>query len=519
MTNALYTAERICDVLKYEHLSYDESILERMYKMGRKNKEWIKNLLDGDHFDVPVTMNERIFRGAYPYISELLAKATNHTIRSYNLAGNQVTLANGNTVKITKTIRKYLTQKLKKYETFSDMQDIENVPAQDAQAMDGLTSSFFEAKNYFPKTEDNVCAKIEELVRRIGELLSTKINVYMSIRPEDLFMISENVPYVSCLRPGGEYFSGATSYAIDSHTIVIMILDHNKRQVGRTVMYLRDGVLISSRQYGNIHQAIIKQCREFIQNKINNTAQWRSKCIDDQDTEEEMFSETRGHVYIDTGYFYISWDTEKYASADEAIRECQNDPFNTPDAMCIDCGSYYDGYATTTGSCSDCETTQYECCYCNENCPEDEATYVNGVDGLVCRHCLENYFFFCPHCHEYCEQENDMMYIEYNDTYVCVECSERYYTQCELCDYFVPNNNIEHTDNLGAVCDDCAHELCTVCEYCEETVLKTDTVKIEQNERVCNECIREYYTQCKVCGKWHETDEFCPNDCKEEAVV
>ena len=104
---------------------------------------------------------------------------------------------------------------------------------------------------------------------------------------------------------------------------------------------------------------------------------------------------------------------------------------------------------------SDCFASRYtQCDDCGDYFYDDNMTWVNDCEKVVCEECLGGYYY-CDCCGHYFSEDET-----YRDDYgncICAECFGDHYEECGHCGHIVRRyDGIEFNDNCDCwLCDDC----------------------------------------------------------------
>ena len=103
------------------------------------------------------------------------------------------------------------------------------------------------------------------------------------------------------------------------------------------------------------------------------------------------------------------------------------------------------------------------CSYCGNVLDADEECRSNNDYDCICEACQDE-FYYCADCNKYLHND-DMTYLEEGDKIVCQNCLQANYTECYECNNMIADSEIFRTADHREVCRDCYYDLegCAEC--------------------------------------------------------
>jgi hypothetical protein len=180
---------------------------------------------------------------------------------------------------------------------------------------------------------------------KFGEHLAAgrKAQVYLSVNPSDLVACSWNVPWSSCLKPDGEYFSGAVGAITDPHSVLIYTGTPEKK-VGRQFAYIyaADGPqAYFSRVYGSLPDWMQAAARHYVQRCLAKQAGIPSQWV--LGGRQGNYSGNSGAGYLDGDY--LRWTRPKDTNPTPVRIDVRT-------ARCLECFEEHESGGN--GSCYSC---------------------------------------------------------------------------------------------------------------------------------------------------------------------
>lgn len=341
------------------------------------------------------------------------------------------------------------------------------------------------------KNQYDVCMKeidilsqnYSQLVEKFKSMSVTKI-VWLSVDVRDFLRCSYGYEWYSCHRLGGEFGSGAISYALNPRVAIAYvekISDCDVRKLEwREIVYMNEdhNVFVGSRQYKYENKSFADTVQKIIMSVYGENFEQ----YDGYNT-NDMQKMAQKHIYYGSEFGYN--DIHLYNGIDKHLwvlkapnAEVEKIDIHHDHIYCVDCGekiSQNDIRDNSHVHCSRCNH-DCQCDLCGDYHDEEDMVYIDGV-GYVCEWCLEHEFTYCESCESY-HYNDDVQYVE-NFGYACYEClrnSDDFF-YCGECDewHIVENLEYGYRDN---------EEVC-----------------------VCSDCLDRYYVMCEKCGKYiHEND-------------
>ena len=146
----------------------------------------------------------------------------------------------------------------------------------------------------------------------------------------------------------------------------------------------------------------------------------------------------------------------------------------------------------------------FHCACCDEDMVIDQDKYTydgddkvtefvqesfTSEDGLICQDCLDNHYTECDGCKKTFHEDNTS-YLQNFNKVVCEKCFDNY-SSCTIC-----CGDIQHCDDLTYhdgeyYCERCAGDLLYYCDKCGDAVFKEDVVWDDIERGFCTERCRE----------------------------
>ena len=341
-----------------------------------------------------------------------------------------------------------------------------------------------------------------------GRKLDFKL--FVSINPSHFLTMSNPIDdergqcLVSCHslnRTDYTYHAGNSGYARDEVTFVVFTvanpddgeLLNNRKTTRQMFMYKPfNGLLLQSRLYdtyggtcGNQEKSDLY--RDLVQRAIRESEGainlWKTKNFDESGIYLPAHDGFQG---------YCDWERFDGNTIKVSIRNDKADTYKNftigTYSLCVNCGEEIFDFDEDkpTHYCLYCDN-RARCDECGEFIDEDEVTWVineGGNEVAVCEDCLNDYYFYCPHCCEW-HHYNDGTRLA-TEEWVCNDCLSEHCYQCDMCGEWFPNDyDMNYAFDHGS-------EVC-----------------------VCDSCLDYYFTQCDACGDYFRHDEICDGFCRE----
>jgi hypothetical protein len=318
---------------------------------------------------------------------------------------------------------------------------------------------------------------------RWGEMAKNGRDGFLSVAFDDFMTLAGDAcTFNSCLRIGGEYFSGAIEYLMSPNVMVAYSKEKGTDiKAGRTLVYLNKDLIATSRMYGTWYDSDSLYVRDIIQNKMG--GDWIiSGCASDWVTLD-------GYGYLDKG---LGVATKRKGTSPEKIF--------IPQGICLQCGTTLD---ESEGTCSGCQVGTH-CSECGERIRhENDEYWVN--DSVFCESCYGELAAYCEKCEETGFKED--MY-ETNDGWVCKDCFNEYYTRCDHCNTIVLTRDtyaIEDRDEY--VCEACYESYYGECSECNNNFRAYDLKEAGDGKTYCRDCYNKKFVECEICGAETERED------------
>ena len=321
--------------------------------------------------------------------------------------------------------------------------------------------------------------------------IKIKRHTILSLNPIDYLTMSFGNSWASCHTidktnkrgmPNsyeGQYSSGTMSYMLDKVSMVLYTVDasyegkeyYTQPKIHRQMFHFGEEKLIQGRLYPQSHDAY----SEELYTNYRNIVQEIISCIMDVPNLWTISHKAAAYTYSEGTHYR---DYECYSPCTMSrLKGTENEEqiIIGADPICIECGYTHEveeniNCCSRQTYCEHCGCVVHPddviwvdgypyCRECVEYCDRCEcyhrtdSTYIPSEDRNVCRYCLDNYYYYCDECNEYCYYD-DVHYIDSTDRYVCDDCLEEYYTQCVECDEYFLN---DHIDECGR-CESCRNE-------------------------------------------------------------
>ena len=349
------------------------------------------------------------------------------------------------------------------------------------------------------KNQYDVCMKeidilsqnYSQLVEKFKSMMLTKV-VWLSVDVRDFLRCSYGYEWYSCHRLGGEFGSGAISYALNPRVAIAYvekISNHNVRKLEwRQIVYMNEkqNIFVGSRQYKYENKSFSDTVQKIIMNVYGeNFEQYDGYNTDD------MQKMAQNHICYGSAFGYN--DIQLYSGIDKHLWilkapnvEVEKIDIHHDHIYCVDCGEKITQNDIRDNSHVHCSSCNHDCVcdICGDYHDEDDMVYVDGW-GYVCEWCLDNEFTYCENCEQY-HSSDDVHYVE-NFGYVCENClrmSDEFF-YCGDCDEWHIIEKLEYGYRDG-------EELC-----------------------VCCDCLNRHYVECEKCGKYIYEDDIV-YDCDDE---
>jgi len=138
----------------------------------------------------------------------------------------------------------------------------------------------------------------------------------------------------------------------------------------------------------------------------------------------------------------IDWNSYGYNQYEVFCSECKDSHF------CKRCGTRLQEFEVHWGNgypyCGECYNNLFTTCdRCGEVVRQDETTYLEEYNRILCNYCLENYYTRCSKCEKYIRNE-DILYIDGEGDYICEECYSKYTKDCSKCGARFYEENLDY---------------------------------------------------------------------------
>lgn len=365
----------------------------------------------------------------------------------------------------------------------------------------------FEEPELFPDSE-----KLTELRRLYAQYadamtpLTIKRHTVLSVNPCDFLLMSNGVSWQSChdIRHGGCYQAGCWSYAYDSQTMMLYIIDEDVEDEGiteagkiyRQLYHWNGSLLYGARLYpqscddGNA-SAEYKTCREIVEQVI-------ATCLG----EPNLWKHADYWEFYSSGEHYRDYDCE----------------------YCDNLKAYHLSSKVVESKYFHVGSDEPICPVCGENLSAVGEDY-SPNEQIVCLECADVIRRkSCGRCGEvYRESELSTAYYdngdEYVDEYVCQDCiDDGYYIWSNAMHTYLRSGDAESFVNCYGN-DDYATEVWLEdhgyykCYECGSWEKGGETT--EEGHFYCNACLDDNAYQCDECGQWHDCG---PNILGDEAL-
>ena len=164
---------------------------------------------------------------------------------------------------------------------------------------------------------------------------------------------------------------------------------------------------------------------------------------------------------------------------------------------------------STEGLLSDITT----CDNCSEEMVDGESTHIE--DGVYCSDCLNQLYFYCGGCDEYCALDDAISIVD-GDTgdmggeeHICKSCAGEKYAYCESCDNWVVHDKATSTED-EVLCNYCFGEEYGTCDECEKSCANNDlhdftpdccdSEEFDSHTVFCPDCIDDEKEKSKARG-------------------
>lgn len=149
------------------------------------------------------------------------------------------------------------------------------------------------------------------------------------------------------------------------------------------------------------------------------------------------------------------------------------------------------------------------CAMCGCGVYEEDTSYVEGYDGVICSDCFDNHFFHCSSCGD-AYNDAEARYIEIpgqrHQKTVCSYCFGGDYFECTICDCNYSKEHLAWEDDDTAM-------ICSVCYDDLDTCAMCDTPMHEQNpnsDHLCDNCFDGKFIACSKCSCAIPLETFTP---------
>lgn len=290
--------------------------------------------------------------------------------------------------------------------------------------------------------------------------------------------------FSSCLRPGGDYFSGALSMYNSPFSLLTYVTDEYRidYKIGRAWLHIYNDCLYHAITYGTFNHDHKKQVRNHIEQKINKGVPWKSR------SHTLQYDASCG--YIDSSDMVFAY----YLGNDVPAR------LQFPDSLCLSCGD---------------EHSREEDCVCR-SCGEDETNYcMTGCgremtiehDGeFYCQRCFDRQFFTCYICDGV--EKHDNSYSSPDGNTICQECYNTRYSYCDSCDSDVDSEDIVRAPGGNYICQECFDSKYFTCPNCVEVKENEEKTESPDGEILCQDCYDDIFADCQDCWGTFSVDDL-----------
>lgn len=226
-----------------------------------------------------------------------------------------------------------------------------------------------------------------KLIEKFKQCNSRK-TVYLSIDIRDFFRCSYGKDWSSCHRLGGEFGSGAISYALNPKVAIAYVSEDGKNLDWRQIVYMdeKQNIFVGSRQYKNDNKTysdgvvkILKTIYGDIFDEYNGYNE--DECLDSQEYARKLTYRGSNFGYNDI-HFYGGINRHIWSLVPKGFNiyedKFEKIEINHTHIYCIDCGEkiYSGEYDSDYVHCSNCREGGCYCEYCgdfhNEEYGEDD---------------------------------------------------------------------------------------------------------------------------------------------------
>lgn len=343
---------------------------------------------------------------------------------------------------------------------------------------------------------------------KLGEILnSPSIVMYLSANPSDILTCSHDGGFSSCLRPGGEYFSGVASYLLDSFTFLCYVGDP-LRKTGRTFCYLGASGMdfLFGKGYGSFPEYLSETGRKLIASNIASNAG-----LDNHWIKRKAALSTSNHngVYFDGS----EADFIRHVSERDSHKQAVTPNFIS--CTCIVCDGRVRSCAVLCSGCGSADN--YTICENCEHAVDEDDVYNDENGNRFCEECYHDIYTQCEGCGREMDRDGDT-YSTPNDEYVCEGCFSYNFFNCYHCGDAASLADSCSVNGGDLFCPSCVDDqglvLCNGCgEYSDDTT-STDT------DAYCSCCVDNHLTQCDGCSEHKDNEDvnehgYC-DDCEDE---
>jgi hypothetical protein len=299
--------------------------------------------------------------------------------------------------------------------------------------------------------------------------------------------------FSSCLRPGGDYFSGALSMYNSPFSLLTYVTEENRidYKIGRAWLHIYDDCLYHAITYGTFNHDHKKQTRHYVEQKLNKGGAWKSR------SHTLQYNASCG--YIDSSDMVFAY----YSGNDVPAR------LQFPDSLCLACGDEHDREEDCT--CPRCAGDYDDTDYCTTGCGREMTIEHDGE--FYCQRCFDRQFFTCCICDA--TEEHDNACCTPDGDACCQDCYSERFSCCDLCYSDVSHDDMVQGPNGDCMCYDCFNSDYFTCTNCDEPKENDEKVESPDGDCICQDCYDELFADCQACQKTSFVDDLEDDLCSD----
>jgi hypothetical protein len=465
--------ERMFNFYDSHDVSYDRSVMHKIYRESENAKEKLRNLLS-------VAPSWDSEKQAYKFECEveyLDKRAVNHTIEvielimdrfdKYELRESERWIHETTmTIYVLRdeirsngilTITPRMIDRTEYYgQKYSVGQKITRI-------INASCKKFIER---FPECKDEMTKAFNDFSNVACSKKEIK-TFWLSVNPFDFMRMSHGNSWDSCHYVDGCHRSGAIDYALDSCSAVLYQENDRGQLISRQHVIFQDNKFYIGRRYGE-HFGLHEMNKELVVKLMFD--------IDYKILENDFCVPNIRTSYDGTHYRDYEDYEGVYVKVDDLLTDDGERMGKMP--ICFHCGAEHERCESFI--CTSCDNQHY-CEVCESFEDYDEMVWSHSHEAYVCEHHVTQ----CDDCGRYYDETTRVS--GGND--VCNNCLESHYTMCDICEDWEHDTNITYVNHDDMhVCDSCAPSELTSCSNCQCDIIAERHAHDNEGNYYCDDC-------------------------------